>query len=194
MHTPAPSFRDVLKAYQQQLPTLVAEKDRRLVEKVLAEWIDHADCEAIWATVRPLLKVEVARDHFIGEILVARITAKRLNTIARKAPSLERKARVRATRHLNTKEYREATATIEALGDFASRRGVLGRKGKTAARMIFMRLLSNGFVLWCGQPLDKEVAALTEICFSGEKSITTDTVRDARKKRARDDRGIQPPK
>jgi hypothetical protein len=195
MRAPSLTFRDELTAYQKRLPALTPDNDHwkgRLAHEVIARWIDHTECEAVWTTLRPLLKVEVTPGHFIAEILFARNDAELLNMMVRAAPKLEAKMRARTKRHLSEKRYTQLADENVVLGDFVERRArVIGRE-KTGPRIHFMQRLSAGFLQWCGQPLDNEVRVLTEIAFGEE--ITTEAVRAARRPKAKRDRATRPPK
>lgn len=191
MRSPAPSFRNELKAYQRRLPALTPGTNR-LAHEVLARWIDHRECELIWTTLRSLLKVKVTPGHFIAEIIFARLDAERLNIIVREGPAIEAKARARTKRHLREKKYTQLADENALLGDFVTRRDrVLGRE-KTGPRINFMKELSAGFVRWCGQPLDEVVGVLTEIAF-GEPT-TGEAARAARKPARMRHRSTRPPK
>jgi hypothetical protein len=192
---PSATFRDELKAYQQQLsalPPLNEPWKGQLAQEVVARWIDHTECESIWTTVWPLMKVQVTPGHFIREIILARNDTERLNIIVREAPTVEAKARARTRRLFREKKYTQLGYENEVLGDFVERRAsVLGRE-KTGPRLTFMKRLSGGFVRWCGQPLDNVVRVLTEIAFG--EPITTEAVRAARSSRPKRDRGTRPAK
>ena len=195
MRTPGSTFRDELKAFQRRLPTLTAENNHwkgRLAHDVIARWVDHSECESIWTTVRPLMRVQLTPGHFIAEIIFARNDVEQLNFIVREAPAIEAKARARTKRHLKERKYSELAEENALLGEFVERRArVLGRE-KTGPRINFMKRLSAGFVQWCGQPLDNVVRVLTEIAFG--EPITTEAVRAARKPRTRSNRGTRSPK
>ncbi len=194
MSTPSETFRDELKDFQQRLPALTPENDdwmERLVHEVLVRWMDHTECESIWTTIRPLLRVAVTPVHFIDEVIL-RIDAEQLNTVVREAPVLEAKMRTRMKRLFSAKQYSRLAPLNAVLGDFNERKArVLGRK-KTGPRINFMKELSAGFVKWCGQPLDNEVRVLAEIAFGGP--TTTEAVRAARSPRARRHRVVRPQK
>ena len=195
MRTPSHTFRDELKLYQRRLPALTTENDHwkgRLAHAILERWIDRNECESIWVTIRPLLRVQVTPGHFIAEIIAARFEAEQLDIIAREAPAIENKNKARTKRHLQEKKYSELAKENAALADFVDRRArVLGRE-KTGPRLHFMRQLSAGFIRWCGQPLDNEVRLLTEIAFGVE--LTSEAARAARNPRARRNRCTRPPK
>jgi hypothetical protein len=194
VRTPSPTFRDELKAYQRRLPALTRDNDHwkgRLAHEVIAQWIDHTECELIWTTIRPLLKVEITPGQFIKEIIFARFDAEQLSIIAAKAPNIEATMRARTKRHLQKKEYAQLGHENTLLDDLIERRAQFGRE-KTGPRLDFMRRLSAGFLRWCGQPLDNVVRVLTEIAFGDP--ITTEAVRAARSPRARRCRGTRPQK
>lgn len=192
MRSPTTAFRAELKAFQKRLPALTPDIHwkGRLAHEILAHWIDHPECEAIWTTLHPLLKVAVSPGHFISEVIFARYDAEQLNIVVREAPAIEARARARALRHFKKKNYSQLVLEDELLTDFVGLRArVIGRKKTTGPRINFMREMSAGFQHWCGQPLDNVVRVLTEIAFG--QPVTIEAVRGARNPRPSRDRGIR---
>lgn len=193
MRTPSPTFRDDLKAHQENLSAWGLKEDHwkgRLAHEIIARWIDNNECETIWTTVQPFMKIAgVTPDHFISNIIAARLDTEQLNIIVREAPALEAKVRARTKRHVQEKKYSQLAYENEILGRFVERRRqTLGRE-KTGPRIAFMKRLSGSFERWCGQPLDNIVRILTDIAFDGE--TTTEAVRAARSSRAKLNRGTR---
>jgi hypothetical protein len=195
VRSPSANFRSELKAFQQRLPAVTPANDHwkgRLAHIVLARWIDHTECESIWTTLRPLLPAEMTAGDFIGAVILARNDAEQLNIIVQEAPGLEAKVHTRTKRHLKAKQYSQIAEENALLGEFVTRRArELGRE-KTGPRINFMRRISMGLELWCGQPLDNVARVLTEIAFG--QPVTTEAMRAARSPKVRRNRGTRPPK
>jgi hypothetical protein len=195
MRSQLSTFRSELKAFLERLLAPPPPGDHwkgRLAQEVLARWIDHPECEAIWVTLQSSLKVAVTPGHFISEIIFARFDAEQLSIIVSEARTIEAKARVRTKRHLIEKNYEQIAHENALLADFLERRSrVIGRK-KSGPRVHFMRQISAAFVQWCDAPLDNVARVLTEIAFG--EPITIEAVRAARNPRATSDRGIRLPK
>jgi hypothetical protein len=185
MRAPSTTFRKALEDHRAWLPTLEPAWRRQLAQEMINRWIDHSQCEALWATVAPLLKVEVTSDRFIAEIVQARLTAEMLETIRASHPRKEMEQL--GNRLMREDKWAEAGARSTAFDNQIARfeecriragqAGLFGRKDP--ARMYFMRQLSAGFVRWCGQWRDNEVRVLTEIAFGPD--VTLEAVRNARR-------------
>jgi len=178
MRAPQRAFRNRLEEYKRDY--LKFSKDpphvRPIALQILSDWMDHPDCDKIWDAVDRFLKVKVTPERFIVEVLRAAIDAEKLKLVHSALPGLGDKA----AKHTK-KDWREGLA-LQARHYVVSeqKERVLGREG-TGPRVNFLRELSAGFERWCGKPLDKEVAALTEITFG--ESVTPQAARSARKNR-----------
>lgn len=177
------SFREVLKQmHRDQIRERRSEVGhdpiRAAIIDILKRWIDAGDCEKIWETVEPLLKVKVEPTHFVLEIVDAALVARKLKEMHDALPGLGDKARKRTTE--NWRKGLDIQALYYSVTERKER--LIGRE-RTGPRVQFMRTLSEGFERWCGQPLDGEVAALTEIAL-GERDISSNTARMARRRRS----------
>jgi hypothetical protein len=192
MRAPAPVFRDTLKRHLHLLVTLKPPSwQRRLAEEMLARWIDHPDCESIWATIDTSLKVKVTPDRFIGDVVTTRLVSETLVKIKKSDPKAEMLA---CTEQLIPRgklsdlgdrfaDFATTLPDFERSRVRARRAGLLTRKD--TARMYFSRTLSAGFVRWSKdeQPHDDTVRLLINIAFDCE--TTTEAVRAARNRAIR---------
>jgi len=55
MFQPAMTFRRALKEHNSARH----DRDPKLAADVIARWIDHPECEAIWSKIEPLLPEEM---------------------------------------------------------------------------------------------------------------------------------------
>jgi hypothetical protein len=181
MNKPKATFRNELKAFEQErLPTYIpAAQD--IACRVLGRWGSRHDWQEVWVMLRPLLPAQMSDVDFIGAVIEARLDAEVLSHIIHDMPGLEKKVHKRARDHLRHRNHVALSFEAGLLANIRHKRDrILGRE-KTDPRLQFMKRLSDGFQQWCGQPLDGAVKVLTEIAF--DRETTTEAVRKARQQR-----------
>jgi hypothetical protein len=189
MRAPSPSFRDALTFVRGVVEETSAGPVRELVLQMLKDWED-APAEKIWETITD---ASVANGmpppkavEFIEWIVVTRVNSENASQVVEQWPAEKAKRRTQAKRALKggPNEWADAAVKGHAVEAFeAHMDAALGRKKGGAPRQRFMQILSETFMTNCGRPLDKVVAALTEIAFG--PAATEDVVRKARKRRDR---------
>jgi hypothetical protein len=182
MRALAPSFRDELRIYYDQLKNLKQKPDWRdkLAFGLIDRWLKRDDAEQIWRDLKSALPAsfEITPAQFVYQVAQRRIQAKRAAEIVREGPRLVQDVKKRLKHDL-------AKSKIEAVHDISGelkrfqvhRARDLGRQ-QGADRTWFMWSWSETFRMVCGRPLDELVAALTEIAFD-LKDIGVDHVRTA---------------
>jgi hypothetical protein len=110
------SFREALKEIRRdQIRERRGEVGRNKIRAatitILTRWIDAGDCDKIWETIEPLLKVKVTPTHFILEIVDAALVAHKLKEIHDALPGLGDKARKHTTENYRTGSRRFGITT-----------------------------------------------------------------------------------
>jgi hypothetical protein len=202
-------FKSMLSKFAKSREFDAADRDH------LSRWSDDDRAEEVWSEIsdgiRKTQGIEPSHyaHFFIQEVLSLRGFVRNPNV---RPAYLERALDAeRVARFLNGSvglpppfpqfpNYEGLAASLNELSkmlrDQAARSGNVGlvrssRKSKSLARSDFSRLVSDLLKSLCGQPLDIETAALTQIAFD-EKKTDTDFVRNARRPRANRTKAILP--
>jgi hypothetical protein len=199
---PKHSFKTLLSEFAKSRELDAGDRDH------LSRWSDDDRAADVWSKIsdgiRKTQGVEsnYYASYFIEEILSLRHFVRNPNI----RPAYVERARdaERVARFLNGSvglppplpqfpNYEGLAASLielsKMLRDQAARSGNVGlvrssRKSKLLARSNFSRLVSDLLKSLCGQPLDIETAALTQIAFDEEKTDTV-FVRNARRSPAK---------
>jgi hypothetical protein len=174
MHAPVPPFRDSLtfvrEAVEEDMP---AGSQRELVLRMLKDWED-APAEDIWKTITDASvangKPPPEAVEFIEWLIDTRLVCEKASHVVEQWPAEKAKLLAQADRDWKgpVSAWPNAAVKRAAVEDYEARMdAVLGRKKFGAPRKRFMKLLRQFFVTNCGRrrPLNKVVAALTEIAF-----------------------------